>query len=205
MTETRRLRAEWTWCPFCGHAATSHSDKFLKGCRANDETPHGCQCEILPALLSEPQAAPAPQVVYVVDGGDYENYGWNAVYDSLDAAILDNPLPEMRAIIGKQCDPTFALSRAGGWMPVTNHPRSPLGEWWNGFHSDFGKYIQAVKLRESASPVVPAPPEDQKPQVVRQVHPYRENPYADDYCRVCGDFRAQHPAAPPEDDKEPRS
>jgi hypothetical protein len=42
-------------------------------------------------------------------------------------------------------------------------------------------------LKESAPAPLPAP------TAVRQVHPYRENPYKHDCCAVCGDVRAQHP------------
>ena len=48
--------ADWCWCPYCGHRITSHSDGFLKGCRANDET-IGCPCEQTPSLLAAKDAA----------------------------------------------------------------------------------------------------------------------------------------------------
>ncbi len=78
--------------------------------------------------------------VYLVDGGDYSNYGWNGVYATVDGAMAAYPLPEMRAIRGVQCDPTHDLVRAGGW-----HLHAP-GDWWNGFSGDFGYHIHAVEL-----------------------------------------------------------
>lgn len=82
-------------------------------------------------------------LVYLVDGGDYENYGWDSVYASLDAALAAHPVAEA-------VDPYF-IGRTGGWQPVSR-PRLPDGEWWNGLKGDFGKHIHAVPLR-------PAPPE----------------------------------------------
>ncbi len=120
MTETR-LRADWTWCPFCGHAATSHSDKFLKGCRANDETPYGCNCEMLPALLSEPQAA----------------------QDSLEPLHPRHPYDD----VGTE------------YLPETcNHASLPEGRFF------VCKACALIAInRLAAPPVLPAPPEGEKP------------------------------------------
>lgn len=83
--------------------------------------------------------------VYLVDGGDYSNYGWSGVYATLDAAMLAYPLPEMRAILGKQTDPTHQLARRGGWQPHFWNGQMHR-EWWNGFHGDFGHHIHEIPL-----------------------------------------------------------
>lgn len=98
-----------------------------------------------------PLPAQTPEIVYVVDGGDYENYGWGGVYATLDAAMAAHPLPEMRAIPGVQVDPTYRLERPGGWLRVED-PRCPDGEWWNGFSGDFGNHIHAVRLEGASLP-----------------------------------------------------
>lgn len=85
--------------------------------------------------------------VYVVDGGDYDNYGWDGVYASLEDAIAAHPIPHMRAIPYVQCDPTPHLKRPGGWMPHDDTNPREIREWWNGFDGDFGKHIHEVTVR----------------------------------------------------------
>lgn len=71
--------------------------------------------------------------VYVVETDVYEQRGIAGIYSSLEAAQRAHPVPgtpegpAMRAIVGRQTDPTSSKRRDGGWRE--EHP----GYWHNGF------------------------------------------------------------------------
>lgn len=76
----------------------------------------------------------------MVDGGEYDNYGWDGVYATAEAAMAAYP---GRGTTVEQSH----MVRPGGWLPMDN-PRYKDGEWWNGFNGDFGKHIHAVEVQE---------------------------------------------------------
>ncbi len=213
MTETRRLRAaierlavargeaQWTngyraGRVSCGAKSEAEDAWFAKEMQQHQECDAAEQA--LSALLSEPrdQVSDSKASATRKDAG----------YSAPELNSLQRPSnPKVSTLSEPQAAPEDLpylreLKFSVGKMLAGTEPRQ--------FHSveDVMRYVEgAIELAEQmrlvASPVVPAPPEGQTP-FVTQVHPYRANPYRDNCCAVCGDIRAQHPAAPPEADKE---